>query len=218
MSDKPEALTEEEFMEIDGQLTSDYNKKVETDAKIRENTEITADIRNKELKIKRAEMNRITGIKDSLLNEDITERAFDKNSMLKSVEDRKNSIIFLNKKISQHIITAPGSLVTIASMTNNGKSTLTAHITEAIITKEDKPVVILSNEETEDDVRARVSCLRSGISFGDYKSNKCTDEQVENVLQDAELLAVTKKLIVVSSKNECELSQTEDLKGVFYIE
>lgn len=210
MSDE-KILTTEEFNE---KLTEGYEKNLKTDKLIQENKEIMADIQNKKLKTQQKEMNRISGIQSSLQNDDITKREFNKKDMLKSLEDRKRAIVFLNKKISKDFIIAPGSLVAIASMTSNGKSTLTAHITDAIIEQENMPVLVLSNEETEEDSRARVSCLRTGVSFGDYKSNKCTEEQIETVLNDAELLASTNKLIVISSKNEEDAYRVTTSDGV----
>lgn len=204
-------LSDEEFH---AQLTEGYEKNLKTESLLQENKEIMADIQNKKLKMQQKEMNRIAGIQKSLQDDDLTKRSFSKKDMIKSLEDRKKAIVFVNKKISKDFIIAPGSLVAIASMTSNGKSTLTAHITDAIIEQENLPVLVLSNEETEEDSRARVSCLRKGISFGDYKSNKCTDEQIETVLDDAEFLAANNKLIVVSSKNEEDAYRVTTSDGV----
>ena len=211
MSDEDKILSQDEF---DSQLKEGYDKNLKTEATIQENKEMMAEIQNLKLKTQQKEMRRISNIKDSLENEDITQRNFDKGDMLKSIEDRKNAILFVNDKLSKHFVIAPGSLMAVASMTSNGKSTLTAAITEAIISKEELPTLILSNEETEEDARARVSCLRMKVSFGDYKTNKCSAEQIQIVLDDAEMLARSNKLIVISSKNEEDAYRVTTVDGV----
>lgn len=204
-------FTEEEFHE---QMTRDYEKSVKVETLIQENKEIQAEIQNKKLKIQKLEIERISNLQEKLAEEDVLEREFNRGEMLKSIEDREKSILFMNKRISDHIIIAPGSLVAIASMTSNGKSTFVAHMTEGIIEHEQKSVLVLSNEETEPDVRARVSCLRTGISFGDYKANRCTPEQKVIILDDAEMLSRTKKLIVISSKTEEDAYRVTTVEGV----
>lgn len=190
-----------------------YDKELKLQTLVQENKEIQAEIYNAKLKIQKKEIDKISKIQDSLQNEDLTTRTFDRNKMLKDIEDRKNSVIFLNEKISKHFIAAPGSLIVIPSMTNNGKSTLTAHIAEAMINK-NKKVLILSNEEKEEDVRARISCLRTKVSFGDYKTNKCTPEQINTVLDDAEFLSQDAKLVVISPKTESDAYKVTTVKGV----
>lgn len=203
-------LSQEEF---DERLEQDYEKNLKTQTLIEENKEIQAEIHNKKLKLQKEEMDRISKLQDSLENEDLASRGFNRERMLKDLDDRKNAITFLNEDISKHFIAAPGSLILIPSMTNNGKSTLTAHIAEALV-NENKRILVLSNEEKEEDVRARVSCLRTGISFGDYKTNKCTTEQINTVLDDAESLASRGLFVVISPKDDSDAYKVTTVKGV----
>lgn len=202
--------TPQDFLD---KLQEKYNKDLKTQTLMEENKELQAEIYNAKLKFQKKEIDKASKIQISLENEDITARSFDKQKMLRDLEDRKNAVIFLNEKISKHFIAAPGSLIVIPSMTNNGKSTLTAHIAEAMI-NQSKKVLILSNEEKEEDVRARISCLRVKVSFGDYKTNKCTPEQINQVLDDAEFLSQDAKLIVISPKNESDAYKVTTVKGV----
>lgn len=188
-----------------------YERTVKVDNLVQENKQLQAEIQNQRYKLQKKEMDRISNLQSHLEAEDIFGRKYNKDEMKKSIEDRKKAVVFLNKKISEHIIPAPGSLIAIASMTNNGKSTLVAHIAEALVNS-DKKILILSNEETEEDVRARVSCLRTGISFGDYKSNKCTAGQEQRILDESESLA--DRLFVVSSKSEVDAYRVTTVKGV----
>ena len=206
--DRP--LSQEEFMQ---EIDEGYDRQSKTNALVEENKALQAEMLNKKFKQQKKDLDKITGIQEEIENEDILNRSFSKDVMLKSIEDRKNAVIFLNKGISEHLVAAPGSLIVIPSMTNNGKSTLVAHIAEALI-GDDKKVLILSNEETEEDVRARVSCLRTKVSFGDYKTNKCSKEEFETVLTDAENLARSNHLVVISPKNEADAYKVTTVDGV----
>ena len=206
--------TNKKDLEDFAQLMQDrYDKDAKTQNLLNENRELQAHIHNARLKIQKQEMDKISRIENSLASEDLSNRAFDKNKMLKDVEDRKNAVIFLTPKISEHFVAAPGSLIVIPSMTNNGKSTLTAHLAEAILSK-GKKVLILSNEEKEEDVRARISCIRKRISFGDYKTGKCSVEEVQAILDDAEYLSQDAKLVVISPKNDLDAYKVTTVKGV----
>lgn len=210
MANNSEKETPEEMYD---KIQKAYDKNVKTQLLVEENKEIQAEIHNVKLKMQKTEIDKISKIHDSLQNENLATRGFDKQKMLRDIEDRKNAIVFLNEKISKHFIAAPGSLIVIPSMTNNGKSTLTAHIAEAMINK-NKKVLILSNEEKEEDVRARISCLRTKVSFGDYKTSKCSVEEIERVLDDAEFLSQDAKLVVISPKNEADAYKVTTVKGV----
>ena len=199
--------------EIKKRMQETYDKNVEINNLAQENRELQTKIQNAKLKAQGLEMERISKIQDSLASEDLSSRSFDKTKMLKDLDDRKNAIIFLNKKMSNHFVAAPGSLIVIPSMTNNGKSTFTAHIAEAVL-GENKTVLILSNEEKEEDVRARISCIRKGISFGDYKTGKCSVEQIQTILDDAEYLSQDAKLVVISPKNDVDAYKVTTVKGV----
>tara|TARA_R100000951_G_scaffold115132_2_gene122227 strand:+ start:12537 stop:13709 length:1173 start_codon:yes stop_codon:yes gene_type:complete len=206
--DRP--FTKEEFNE---QMDDHYQENLKTQTIIEENKQINAEIQNKKLKIQKKEIDRISSIKESLENEDLSKRSFSKANMLKDIEDRKNAVTFLNGRISKHFVAAPSSLIVIPSMTNNGKSTLTAAIAEALV-REGKRVLLLSNEEKETDARARVSCLRVNVSFGDYKTDGCTPEEYEKVLDDAEMLANSGLLVVVATTDEVDAYKVTTVEGI----
>lgn len=202
-----------EHEEYDKIIRQEYEQNVETEKLIQENKRINAFIYNKKLKVQQKQYEKMSNIQDSLEKEDLTKRGFNRESMLKELEDRKNAVTFFNEVVSKDFVAAPGSLMVIPSMTNNGKSTMTAHLAEALV-NENKRVLILSNEEKEEDVRARVSCLRTNVSFGDYKTSKCTYEEIEKVLLDGELLANNGNLVVISPKNEVDAYKVTTVDGV----
>lgn len=197
--------------EFNSVTVESYEKNVEIDRIQQENREMGARITNEERKGKLEQLEKSKRLKQELENEDLNNRKFDRKKMKKDIEDRKKAVTFINERVSEDIIAAPGSLMVIASMTGNGKSTLTAHMAMKLL-EENKRVLILSNEEKEQDVRARVSCLRVNVSFGDYKNNKCTEEEYEKVLDDAEI--VSKKMVVISTDNEIDAFKVTRVEGV----
>lgn len=213
MSNQEDNISKKQFDDRIAELHDIHEKNSQTEEIIRENREIHARIYNKKLKLQETEINKVEKIQNSLENEDLAKRKWDREKLKKDIEDRKNAITFLNENISKHFVAAPGSLILIASMTNNGKSTLTAHIAETLV-NEGKKVLILSNEEKESDVRARVSCLRLGISFGRHKTSKCSPEEELKILDDTDLLAEDGRLVVVSASTDEDAYMVTTVNGI----
>lgn len=199
--------------DVDSSIEETYKKEQELSKIREENQELSLRLNNHKLKIKEQQMAEVAHLEDMMESKDIFENNFSLESMQKDIEDRKNSVTFLNKAISEHFILAPGSLVTIPSMTNNGKSTLAAEMAETLVS-EGKKVLILANEEKEQDVRARISCLRTDVSFGEYKSNKCSDADYGKVLKDSKIVADQGLLHVISTKDKFSATLVTTVKGV----
>lgn len=197
--------------EFNESITEDYEKSVEIEKINKENFEMNAKLRNKKMRSEIKEIERSDRLQEEIENEELINRRVSRAKMKKDQEDRKKAVTFVNKTVSKDIIAAPGSLIVIASMTGNGKSTLTAKISDTLI-NEEKRVLVLSNEEKEQDVRARVSCLRTGISFGDYKNNKCTEEEYERVIDDAE--EISDRLIVIATATETDAYKVTRVDGI----
>jgi cytoplasmic iron level regulating protein YaaA (DUF328/UPF0246 family) len=186
---------------------------VKTDKIIDENRKINAHIQNTRLKLQKIELEKIEKIQDQLQHVDITDDDWNSDRLEKDIKDRQNAITFFNKKLSKHFLPAPGSLILIPSMTNNGKSTFTAHLAEALV-NENKKVLILSNEEKDSDIRARISCLRTGISFGRLKANKCNEEEQQKIINDTLILSSKKLLKVISPSDEVKGYMVTTVKGI----
>lgn len=197
--------------EFKNSLEDNYQKDLEVEQIQQENREMGAKISNHKMKGQLKDLEKSNRIKEEIENEDLTARKFDRAKMKKDIEDRKKAVTFINPTVSRDLIAAPGSLIVVASMTGNGKSTLTAQISDTLL-KEQKRVLVLSNEEKEQDVRARVSCLRTNVSFGDYKNNKCTNEEYDKVLDDAEL--ISKDLVVISTDNDVDAFKVTRVSGI----
>ena len=107
MSDdmKNRPFTKEEF---ERELEQSYESNLETETLLQENKQINAKIQNKKLKMQSEEIDRISAIQDSLEDEDLSQRKFNKSRMLKSIEDRKNAVIFLQTGWSFKLFGYPG--------------------------------------------------------------------------------------------------------------
>jgi hypothetical protein len=194
-------------------MQANYEKDIKRQALFEENKDMEQELKNERLKDQVQRKNKMQALRKNVEDEDFFSRGFDESKMRKDIEDRKNAVTFINKGISEHYIAAPGSLIVIPSMTNNGKSTLTAQIAETLVS-EGKKVLILSNEESEEDCRARVSCLRTFVSFGDYKTSKCSDEQYNKVIQDVKYLVEEQLFVVIAPKTEEDAYKVNTVEGV----
>lgn len=194
-------------------LKDQYQEDQRRQALYEQNKDMEQELKHERLKEQIERKNKMKALEKNIENEDFFSRGFDESKMRKDIEDRKNAITFINDKISDHYIAAPGSLIVIPSMTNNGKSTLTAHIVEPLVSQ-GKKVLLLSNEESEEDCRARVSCLRTFVSFGDYKTNKCSEEQYNKVIQDVKKLVDEELFVVIAPKTEEDAYKVNTVEGV----
>ena len=114
------------------------------------------------------------------------------------LDNNKNAVPFLFPATEDFLKLAPGRVYLFCAPTGNGKSTLSAAISESFI-RLNKNVLVLANEEAESDVRSRVSCIRTGNSFGRFKSNNnpYPKSVVDQIKQD--IVDIGEKLIVITS-------------------
>ena len=204
-------MSDQLIEELDEQLEQAYEKSKEISKLEDENKELNAKVRNVKLKRQASDLQKAVETTERIKQENILDRKADIESMQQDVEDRKRAITFIDTDLSKQIILAPHSLSIFCAMTGHGKSTLVAAVATPLI-NEGKRVLILSNEEIDNDVRARVSCLRVGVSFGAYKSNRCTQDQVDMVKNDAK--SIEHLLIVISNKNDDDTYRTTDINGI----
>ena len=84
------------------------------------------------------------------------------NSML------KEKIPLINDDLSAIIPFTRENLYLFCAYTGSGKSTIAANITYPLWQKGKKSLVI-SNEESKQDVMLRIACIHLGLNFNDYK-------------------------------------------------
>lgn len=80
-------------------------------------------------------------------------------------------IVFINDAMSASIPFTKENLYLMCAMSGSGKSTVAANITFPLW-KMGKKVLVISNEESEQDVLFRIGCLDTGLNFNDYKKGK----------------------------------------------
>lgn len=210
LSNSNKTVSDKDFLAA---VQGHFDKSAQTNKIIEENKELNALVQNKNLKNKSAQLEKSERLQRQVAEQDVLGRAFDKSRMLQDIEDRKRSVTFINPELSKHFILAPHSLFLVTGMTNNGKSTFVAHVAAALV-KEQKKVLVLSNEEFEQDFFARVACLIINISFGDYKASTLTSDQNNSVVDAAEKLSQSGLLTVVSTNDDVDSYRVNTVEGV----
>lgn len=113
------------------------------------------------------------GNKDSL--REIVTNISKYNSML------KEKITLINDSLSSAIPFTKENLYLFCAYTGSGKSTIAANITYPLW-KQGKKTLVISNEESEQDVLFRVACLDLGLNFNDYKKGLMPVEDQKKVV------------------------------------
>lgn len=93
----------------------------------------------------------------------------------------KERITLINEPLSATIPFTRENLYLFCAYTGSGKSTVAANITYPLW-KQSKKTLVLSNEESEQDVIFRIACLELGLNFNDYKKGNMSVEDQKRVL------------------------------------
>lgn len=93
----------------------------------------------------------------------------------------KERITLVNESLSSAIPFTKENLYLFCAYTGSGKSTVAANITYPLW-KQGKKTLVISNEESEQDVIFRISCLELGLSFNDYKKGNMPPQDQLKVL------------------------------------
>jgi len=86
-------------------------------------------------------------------------------------------LTLINESLTAAIPFTRENLYLFCAYTGSGKSTVAANISYPLW-KQQKKVLVISNEETETDVIFRVACLEKGYNFNDYKKGYMPQEQI----------------------------------------
>jgi len=178
---------------------------------IEENKKIKTELDNQILKKRKEESDKTKNLKSLIESEDLLDIKVDIKRVIRDIEDRKQVIQFLFPGTEDVVLIAPHSMPLICGMTNNGKSTLTAAIAAPLVSSGQK-VLIMCNEEASSDARARVSCIRTKISYGSYKNNKLSPDQYLAVVKD--IKAMEENLIVLGNEDDINSYRTTNVDGV----
>lgn len=90
-------------------------------------------------------------------------------------------ITFINDALSATIPFTRENLYLMCAYTGSGKSTVAANITYPLW-KQKKKTLVLSNEESKQDVLFRIACLDLGLNFNDYKKGLMQHEDIMRVV------------------------------------
>lgn len=112
----------------------------------------------------------------------------DKESMREMITDigkykkmLSQRITFINDALSATIPFTRENLYLMCAYTGSGKSTVAANITYPLW-KQKKKTLVISNEESKQDIMFRVACLDLGLNFNDYKKGNMSNEDTLKVV------------------------------------
>jgi archaellum biogenesis ATPase FlaH len=143
----------------------------------------------------------------------------DKTSIRKMVGDiaayrrmLKENITFIDPKLSAMVPFTRENLYLLCATSGTGKSTTAANISYPLW-KQQKKILIITNEESQADVIFRIACLHLGLSFNDYKKNRMPTANVKQIVGLFEEIAKFVKVLDVSF-NDGITSVSEGIKGI----
>ena len=90
-------------------------------------------------------------------------------------------ITLINDSLTAAIPFTRENLYLFCAYTGSGKSTVAANISYPLW-KQDKKVLVVSNEETKQDVLFRIACLELGFNFNDYKKGQMPQDMQRQAL------------------------------------
>jgi len=112
---------------------------------------------------------------DNFGNVDTVKRVF--QGMNSYQRNLKEGITLINEKLTATIPFTRENLYLFCAYTGSGKSTVAANISYPLW-KEGKKTLVITNEESEQDVLLRISCLELGLDFNAYKKGKMSEEDI----------------------------------------
>lgn len=145
----------------------------------------------------------------------LPEDYFDKldNQYQEMVEDFGKHLPFITPELSSLVPFHAQQLILVGAKTGEGKTTASANIMYGLY-KENKKVLILSNEELTIDIYTRVACLELGLNINNRKQFTATQHQQVRYL--IRKIGVYIRVIDSNFNNNTELtSSIEGMKTLF---
>ena len=97
-------------------------------------------------------------------------------SMARHDRHLRERLALINDSLTKIIPLTRENLYLFCAYTGSGKSTVAANISRPLW-KQGKKVLVISNEESEADIKLRIACLEVGADFRDYKNGTMSREQ-----------------------------------------
>jgi len=105
-------------------------------------------------------------------------------------------------------------LTLMGSETGKGKSTVVANIIYYFLKHSDKNVMVVSNEESSEDLLSRVSCLIKNVSWKAYRFNEIGKDERQEIEKEIKIL-INRVEINPPYDPKTNTSKLEDVIGVF---
>lgn len=121
----------------------------------------------------------------------------------------KERITFINTSLTAAIPFTRENLYLICAYTGNGKSTVAANISYPLW-KQQKKMLVITNEESKQDVLFRIACLELGLNFNDYKKGQMSLDQQKQVVSLFPSIGQYVKVLDIGFKN----GLTTKLEGI----
>lgn len=132
------------------------------------------------------------GITNAGIDQDISFDEIDSFGNKESLLEMFKNVANYNKMLSEKITLINDSLTAavpftrenlylFCAYTGSGKSTVAANISYPLW-KQNKKVLVISNEETKQDVLFRIACLEKGYSFNEWKKGQMPQEMQRECL------------------------------------
>jgi replicative DNA helicase len=121
----------------------------------------------------------------------------------------KERITFINTSLTAAIPFTRENLYLICAYTGNGKSTVAANISYPLW-KQSKKILVITNEESKQDVLFRIACLELGLNFNDYKKGQMPLDQQKQVVSLFPAIGQYVKVLDIGFKN----GLTTKLEGI----
>ena len=118
-------------------------------------------------------------------------------------------ITFVNDELTAMVPFTRENLYLLCATSGTGKSTTAANISYPLW-KQQKKVLIITNEEAQHDVLYRIACLDLGYSFNKFKKNEMPKVQIKEVMKLFREIAKYVKVADVNYKN----GMTSSVEGV----
>lgn len=112
----------------------------------------------------------------------------------------KERITFCNDSLTEAVPFTRENLYLICAYSGSGKSTIAANVSYPLY-KQGKKTLVISNEESKQDILFRVGCLELGYNFNEYKKGRMPKEDQLKVAQLFPDIAKYVKVIDVNYKN-----------------
>lgn len=109
-------------------------------------------------------------------------------------------IVLINDPLTSAVPFTRENLYLFCAYTGSGKSTVAANISHPLW-KQDKKILVITNEESKQDVLFRIGCLELGMNFNAYKKGEMSAEDQLKVISLFPSISRLVKVIDVNYKN-----------------